>query len=273
MGYEASVMFEHRFWLQVFGDHARFIKSSLSPDEKKRKLRGRSILSVCLTSCIVWWLQARRPEICQPKPGRLQGDRRSQNLQATFVKKRHLTEPKLGLHLPPTFVNHMMNEAEEALRTYRPIASGENVPVFSDIHLHLLWLLDAVGHSDSMDAALDPVEKKPEEQIEGIRQAVSAFFYMKAVEMAGYLRTTLTQFPSLSRFNKEVELEMLLFRRFLNELAELDLKAETLGTLMPLMADHMAREECYYLIKLSLVSEVEPPNCDPGKPESNSRIR
>jgi len=32
--YEQSVLFEHRFWLQILGDHARFIFNSLSPVEK-----------------------------------------------------------------------------------------------------------------------------------------------------------------------------------------------------------------------------------------------
>ena len=32
--YTAAVLFEHRFWLQVLGDHARFIKDALSPDER-----------------------------------------------------------------------------------------------------------------------------------------------------------------------------------------------------------------------------------------------
>jgi hypothetical protein len=59
---------------------------------------------------------------------------------------------------------------------------------------------------------------------------------------------------------------MLLFMEFLKELEEMGLTREILGALMPLMADHMAREECYYLTKLSWVSEVKTPICDPAKP-------
>ncbi|MDD4402872.1 MAG: DUF2935 domain-containing protein [Desulfitobacteriaceae bacterium] len=39
-----------------------------------------------------------------------------------------------------------------------------------------------------------------------------------------------------------------------------------LGIIDPLIPDHMLREECYYLFKLSAVSDVESPTCDPGKP-------
>jgi hypothetical protein len=38
---------------------------------------------------------------------------------------------------------------------------------------------------------------------------------------------------------------------------------EALGIIMPLMLDHMYREECYYLTKLAEVSEVKRPECNP----------
>ena len=44
---------------------------------------------------------------------------------------------------------------------------------------------------------------------------------------------------------------MTLFKCFLHELEELELSAQALGTFSPLMADHMSREECYYLMKLA----------------------
>ena len=31
--YRSSAMFEHRFWLQIMGDHARFILQALAPAE------------------------------------------------------------------------------------------------------------------------------------------------------------------------------------------------------------------------------------------------
>ncbi len=30
----ASLLFEHQFWLQILGDHSRFILSSLAPKEQ-----------------------------------------------------------------------------------------------------------------------------------------------------------------------------------------------------------------------------------------------
>lgn len=91
-------------------------------------------------------------------------------------------------------------------------------------------------------------------------------FYLKAIELAGYLRTNINSFPALNRFNHQAEMEIQLFRVFLHELADLRLNDELLGVLTPLMADHMSREECYYLMKLSEVSDVKSPDCYPTRP-------
>jgi hypothetical protein len=131
--------------------------------------------------------------------------------------------------------------------------------------LHLLWLLDAAGHAGGIENNLDLAEKKLKEISKTFMNQFQDY-YLKAVEFAGYIRTNLHQFPALIRLNKEVELEMSLFLEFLRELEEMRLTKEALGALSPLMADHMAREELYYLLKLSQVSEVKPPSGDPSKP-------
>lgn len=56
------------------------------------------------------------------------------------------------------------------------------------------------------------------------------------------------------------------FKKFLEELKEGIIKKKVLGTLAPLSPDHMFREECYYLTKLSMISDIKEPECDPTKP-------
>ena len=58
------------------------------------------------------------------------------------------------------------------------------------------------------------------------------------------------------------------FKNFLNELEGAIREKKVLGTIYPLMTDHMFREECYYLTKLSMVSDTETPKCDPTEPRS-----
>lgn len=263
--YEESAMFEHRFWLQVLGDHARFIKDSLSPDETAEIPRARAFIR----SFDQLLEQARRPLSNEQWVGisraALQG---AQDIRAfkLHLIARHLSEG-VKTSLPPSFFNHMVNEVEEAIRVFTPLSSGLLPPAPGPVHLHLHWLLDAVGHSTAIRDSLDPVEKKLKSAGDDFAKSFEQF-YMKAVEIAGLMRTNLQRFPAFSRFNKEVELEVLTFKKFLRELEGMELRAETLGTLSPLMPDHMAREECYYLWKLSLVSEVSLPLCDPAKPRT-----
>lgn len=91
-------------------------------------------------------------------------------------------------------------------------------------------------------------------------------FYLKAIELAGYFRTMREHYPALSKFHTDVNLEMAVFMAFLNELEELEISNELLSRIDPLMPDHMFREECYYLRKLSQSGEIQQPDCDPAKP-------
>lgn len=258
-----DVLFEHRFWLQVLGDHARFIYDSLTVEEGKALGAAKYFIKTF-------------DELLKQARSNLNANDIMKLNQTAYWRACELRAFKLNLlerllmndirfHLPPTFVNHMVNELEEYLRILQAIMTTGKVPAFHPVHLHLLWLVDAVGHAESIQSSLDMVEKRLIAKSGAFAHHFSDL-YSKAVEMAGYLRTNLRRFPALSRFNKEVELEMTLFREFLQELEEMGLNAELLGTLQPLMADHMAREECYYLIKLAQVSETKSPACDPTKP-------
>ena len=125
--------------------------------------------------------------------------------------------------------------------------------------------MDAAGHAGAISSNLDQVEKRLKEKSDQYTKHFEDF-YLKAVELAGYLRTNLSTFPALEKMNVDVNLEMTLFKHFLHELEELELSAQALGTFSPLMADHMSREECYYLMKLAESTHIKKPNCDPTKP-------
>ncbi|KYD25073.1 MULTISPECIES: hypothetical protein [Geobacillus] len=53
--------------------------------------------------------------------------------------------------------------------------------------------------------------------------------------MAGYLRANIHQFPALSRFHHQIELEMAICQRFFHELEEMAWQGEVLGVLSPLI--------------------------------------
>ena len=170
----------------------------------------------------------------------------------------------IKISLTPAFVNHMVNEVEEAIRIFSYLEKGESPPAVHPLHHDLLWLLDAAGHAGAIDANMDRVEKQLKKKSRKFMKDWEAF-YLKAIEMTGFLRTNVAKFPALDKFHNDVYLEMTIFKTFLEELEEMGLKKENLGVLTPLMADHMAREECYYLMKLAESAGTPDPNCNPAE--------
>ncbi len=262
--YDESLV-ELHFWLQILGDHSRFIHDSLAPSEKKYiemanmfKNRFDKLLQ-----------QSKQPSDEQSLQSLLQEAKTISDEIRIFklvLIKEHLVG-KVKISLPPSFLNHMVNEVEEGIRLFSYLEKGEMPPPVHSLHHDLLWLLDAAGHAGGIDMNLDRVEKQLKDKAQDFTNEWQCF-YLKAVELAGYLRTNVLEFPALTKFHMDVHLEMTIFKAFLRELEEMEIKKEMLGTLSPLMADHMAREECYYLKKLAETTEVPTPECDPTKPRT-----
>ncbi|MGM1048861.1 MAG: DUF2935 domain-containing protein [Bacillota bacterium] len=264
MSFENGALFELRFWMQVLGDHARFIRDGLAPGEaaeistaqqfvqgfdklldSARQDLNREGIAVLLQSVNPWTSQLRTFKL--------------------HLLQRSLTG-NISVHLSQTFLNHMVNEIEEAMRVFAALTSVQLPPSGPEVHQHLLWLQDAVGHAGSLSGQFDLVEHSWKNKSEEFERYFENF-YLKAIELAGYMRTGLTDFPALQRFNQEANAVMLLFMKFLSEVEELTTGKELLGTLAQLMPDHMYREECYYLTKLSQAAAGVPrPDCDPAKP-------
>lgn len=258
-GLEKMARFEHRFWLQILGDHSRFIHDSLAPTEMKNIEMAAGFIEIFDTLLD----KAESEDILQLTIVAEEETIKFRTFKLSLLEKHLLS--KIKIHLSPTFINHMLNELEEYLLLLKHFKSDQKPPVYHELHHHLVWLLDAAGHAGAISSNLDPVEKRLKEKSDQYTKHFEAF-YLKAVEMVGYLRTNLSTFPALEKMNADVTLEMKLFRHFLHELEELELSAQALGTFSPLMADHMSREECYYLMKLAEATNSEKTNCDPAKP-------
>lgn len=257
--FDKSAKLEHGFWLQILGDHSRFIHDSLAPKEKQ-DIEAASYFIQTFDRLLS---RVKTTDLVELSQRAIEEAKKIREFKLSLMKKALLG--KVTIHLSPTFINHMVNEVEEYIRILEYLQQGKIPPIFHELHHHVIWLLDAAGHAGAIDSNLDQVEKPLKQKS---RQYLKQFeaFYLKAVEMTGYLRSNLTDFPALAKFNNDIELEMALFMNFLMELEELELTNQSLGTLTPLMADHMAREECYYLTKVSQSTKSTLPNCDPAKP-------
>lgn len=260
--FEQAALYEHRFWLQIMGDHARFIYRALAPIETDSIKQAYHFIQV--------FDQLLR----QAREASLQNDGYQLNRQAQHMTgelrqfkldllRRHLVGT-VAVGMSESFFNHMVNELEEYMRITGFLVNGRIPPKEHPIHHHLLWVSDAAAHAGILSSYLDGTEKQLKHKGKQFEEHFEAF-YVKAIEMAGYLRANLNDFPALRRFHHDVELEMVIFKDFLRELEELAIHRELLGIFTPLMADHMAREECYYLRKLAESTGSPHPPCDPGQ--------
>ncbi|GGH75947.1 hypothetical protein JOD43_000424 [Pullulanibacillus pueri] len=259
MSFTTAATFEHGFWLQVLGDHARFIHDTLGPQHQNE---------IEQATYFIQGFDYLLERVADSDLIELSKKAEEEGLKLREFKLHIIREQLVGkiqIGLSPSFISHMVNELEEYLRVLAYLKKGEVPPIFHELHHHSLWLLDAAGHAGAISANMDRIEKKIKKKSDAFTKDFEAF-YLKAVEMTGFLRTRLSHFPALERFTDDVSLEMQLFMNFLNEIEELELSHQALGTFAPLMADHMMREECYYLTKIAESTSSEKPNCDPTKP-------
>ncbi|UMZ31738.1 DUF2935 domain-containing protein [Priestia megaterium] len=253
-----NAIFEHTFWMRILKDHSQFILDALAEKEQEEIQAAKTFIQT-FNSLL---------EEVKADHNSLESITMKAKAQTIALKefklsllRKHLTTD-FPIHLTPTFLNHMVNELNEYLLILSYLEQQQIPPIFHELHHHLLWILDAAGHAGAISDSLDAVEKQLKQKS---MQFSTHFehFYLKAVELTGYLRTNLESFPALKRMNKDVKLEIELFQVFLHEIEELELSNEMLSTFSALMADHMMREECYYLNKLAQSTNTAKPPCDP----------
>lgn len=256
-------LFEHQFWLQILGDHSRFIFFSLAPTETEYILLAQEFILIF-------------DQLLEQSRKKLEASELFELNQKALETAYRLREFKLELlsmsltsdlksHLSSSFFNDMLNELEEYILILTAIMN-EQEPITHPLHYHMLWLSDAIGHASTLSSSLDLVEKDYIDQSYKF-EVLFQDLYLKSLLFNGYLRTQMMDFAALERFNDQVKLAITNFIEFLENLRDQRLDSRVLGTLMPLMADHMVREECYYLLKLSKTTKtVRKPECDPTSP-------
>ena len=257
-----NILFEHRFWLQILGDHSRFIHDSLAPSETDKIAKATSFIDIFDNL-----LYEARKDLSAMETHNLTMLAYEATKDLREFKLQIIAEHLIGeiqILLPPSFINHMVNELEEYLMVLNNVLHN-NPKEACALHHHLLWLPDGFGHATAISSNLDLTEKL---LINEARCFTGIFedLYLRAIEYSEYTRTGLCNFPALEQLNSTVEKKMLDFKRYLEELLCKVSSNKTLGTIQPLLLDHMNREECYYLTKLATVSVTKIPDCDPTKP-------
>ncbi|HWT26585.1 MAG TPA: DUF2935 domain-containing protein, partial [Mobilitalea sp.] len=196
-----TALYEHKFWLQIMGDHSRFIFYSLAPTESKYILTAQEFIILF-------------DQLLEQAHKKLSGVELIGLNRKAYDAIYRLREYKLELltmsissdlktHLSPSFYNDMLNELEEYLFILNALMNGQN-PLLHPLHYHMLWLSDAVGHSSTLTSALDMVEKDLSNRAYDF-EIIFQNLYFKSLILNGYLRTQLNDFPSLDRLNEQAK--------------------------------------------------------------------
>lgn len=284
----AQLVREAWFWAGVFRDHATFIYDGLSPKERRAAEVAAAFQHRFSTlheeaEGLARSMGLRGPAGSRPVTGaddlplleRLQGAELAQYQQAAESLARRMTDAiqslkafkeeligqklscAITLRLSPTLLQHMVNEAEEGYRTLTGLREAANLPPSLEaLHHHLLWLPDASGHAASLHSGLDPTEQQ---LLDATTQFKRIFDGMeiKALELYSMLRIAPRMVGALRRLNRDTMTEIATFRAFLAEMREHLEGCEILGSLTPLFADHMLREELYYTEQITALQEQE----------------
>jgi hypothetical protein len=245
------------------GDHSRFIFFSLAPTETEYIMLAQEFILLFDKLLEETHHFISEEALLQMNKDAFEATYRLREFKLELLSMS--IDSDLKTQLSPSFINDMLNELEEYLHVLSNLQNDSPTPVHP-IHYHMLWLSDAVGHAASIEAELDFIEADLIDQSCRFRIQFQDL-YLKSLIMNGYLRTELETFPSLTRLNDQAAMAIHNFIEYLDTLRDKRSDRKVLGTLMPLMADHMSREECYYLWKLSSsASTIRKPDCDPTRP-------
>ncbi len=243
---------EIRFWTGIMRDHGNFILSSLSFNEQEA------------IQCANYYKEAFSNLHEQSK--KLAGTKDSQafnallrgcmNLLVCFISFKRmllgrLLECRLNTSLPPTFYNHMINEALEFYKAL--VQMQNNLPadtLCENLNLHKIWLPDAAGHAATIASDLDPVEKMLIMEAKEFEKAFNSLT-IKTDELSKMIIRTCLGNRALLYLNEEVKKKIEEFICYLCKIRDLTAECKVLGVVKPVMADHMMREENYYLDKIA----------------------
>lgn len=232
---------EHNFWLRILSDHLDFIYDALCPEETQY-INLADQLSNDLASIrnsydpreilnLVSQIKEFKTKLLQDK-----------------------VENAVKINLPPTFISHMLNELEEYVKILTHLIQNGTLPPVNLLQFHKLWLLDIIGHLDTIKSNLDPVEKLLKEKAHDIKCTFKPLFN-KTLEFIDYFKHGIESLPALGELSNTSYNETVVYLSFIQELNNLLQVKRALGTITHQMLNHMFLEQNYYIGKLNNISE------------------
>lgn len=239
------------FWTGILRDHSEFIITALSSRETEFSKTAQAFKN----QFINFNHEAQMILNNQASPEAEELAHKITPVLVNFINfkrlaLRRLLKCNIELNMSPNLINHMISEA---MKFYEILCKAGNIapvnPVAINIGFHKLWLPDAAGHAAAIISGLDPTETKLIKEAEKFKKIFDNL-YIKSDELGKMLERACLQDGTLDRLNREAEEDINEFICFLDNIRKLREQCKVLGTIKPLMPDHMIREEKYYLTKL-----------------------
>ncbi len=251
-------IFDNLFWLQSMADDARFILFALSHMETIEIEQTQ--LFINLFDSLFDRAGEKQSEDLLQKINR-DAYNSVQDFRKFILRvlQRQIESPII-IYLHPAALNNMVNETEEFLRILAAYMQG-TVPDTGPVDLCLFWTLNLYWHAENIAPSIEITYKDVRDQSAEYAESLNRLF-MRSLLVSGLKRTGLQEFPAAQQLCDDTEELMTLFSEFINELKTLVRQKKILGILAPLYIDHIGRDICYFLTKLSQISSVTPPKCE-----------
>lgn len=256
-----SEIFENRFWLRIMDDHLFIILDALNYREKEEIAAAQNLMKTYNALLELSWEDMDADQLMQLNR---QAYTATQDIREykLHILKRQLTG-SIAIGITSGLMSRLINEAEYYLQILSFYLQKKEF-VIKLIPLHLLWLIDAAGHAEIISNGLN-YSNTDLIRLTRSYQASFVDLFVRAVEMKGFFRIDVDDFPSFEQFNQDVNKRLTDFTEFFVELNSKIMDDRVPSTVSLLTLDHMYREECYYLTELSKVSIINPPACDPTR--------
>lgn len=234
------------FWTGIMRDHAMFQVNTLAPKEAYYIQN-----SMCYMNFFQQMLNRldSGEEIEAIYPLLLNGLTRFIEYKKMLLNGLLVCQLQMGL--PPSLINHQINEAMEFMALLSmPVQSKIDTPL-ELVYMLKIWLADSVGHAAGLAAFLDPTEALIIDETVKFKESFNKLL-TKASELEMMLSKTHLKDGALEYLAEETVNWMEMFICFLEKVKKLRMSCKVLGVgiLSPLIPDHFIREHKYFINKI-----------------------
>lgn len=259
-----SIIYEDRFWLQVMGDYARFMRNTIYSAATAEVERAISFITELDE------LLARSRQTLSDEDVKLFHQQVFQAVQEfrkfiLVILKKQISEKNIIVMIP-AMLNEYVNDTErylDILSTYM-----ENNTILNPVIDNATWLIKiytgAIHLLDSIGISFINYKRKAVEF-----SNITLDLYLRSYIIIGLRRTSLQTFPALEQIIVDIQSQMTEYAEYLVDMIKLLKEKKLLGSMTLLDLDNQYRQLCYYLTKLSMFSDIKPPVCDPTSPRES----